>query len=68
MSPLEHFTLLFDFAVVVTVALIVRRLRRGLKPLPVHNWRPSDDARSGRRVTLLIYPKGRRPVFSKGPR
>jgi hypothetical protein len=60
-SPIEKFALLFDFAVVVTVVFIARRLRRGLKPLPLHNWRPSDDdARSGRRITLFIYPKGRK--------
>lgn len=61
MSP-ESFVLLFDAFVVVVVLLIVRQLRRPFRQLPQHNYRPSDDdARSGRRVTLLIYPKGRKP-------
>lgn len=60
MAPIERFALLFDFAVIVAVLLIARVLRR--KPLPLHNWKPSeDDARSGRRITLFIYPKGRKP-------
>lgn len=63
MSPIEKFALLFDFAVVVLVVLIARRVRRTLKPMPLHNWKPSDDdARSGRRITLFIYPKGRKPT------
>lgn len=63
MSHVEKVALLFDAAVFVIVALIARRLRRGSKPLPQHNWSPSedDDARSGRRITLFIYPKKGRP-------
>lgn len=62
MTPIERYALLFDFIVVVVVLLIARRLRRGWRPLPMQNWKPSDDdARSGRRITLFIYPKGRKP-------
>lgn len=60
MTPIERYALLFDFIVVIVVLLIARRLRRGWKPQPVHNYRPSDDdARSGRRITLFVFPKGR---------
>lgn len=62
MSPIEKYALLFDAFVAFVLVLIARRLRRGWKPAPVHNWKPSDDdARSGRRITLFIYPKGRKP-------
>jgi hypothetical protein len=55
---LESFALLFDAVVVAVVVAIVRYLRRTARPQPVQNWRPSDDdARSGRRITLFIYPK-----------
>lgn len=51
--------LLLDVTAVVVAVLVARYLRR--RPLPQHNYRPSsDDARSGRRVTLLVYPKGSR--------
>lgn len=56
---MEAFALLFDAAVVLVVCGLVRHLRR--RPAPVENYRPSDDdARSGRRVTLLIFKKGAR--------
>jgi hypothetical protein len=59
-TPIERYALLFDFIVVVIVLLIARRLRRGWKPLPMQNWKPSDDdARSGRRITLMMFPKGK---------
>lgn len=50
--------LLLDLLAVVFAVLVARHLRR--RPLPQQNYRPSDDARSGRRVTLFIYPKGSR--------
>lgn len=59
MNP-EAFALLFDALVVAVVVAIARYLRRTARPLPQQNYRPSeDDARSGRRVTLLIYPRKR---------
>lgn len=62
MSPIEKFVLLYDAAVVAFAWWVVRRVKRGHRPLPMHNWKPSDDdARSGRRITLFIYPKGRKP-------
>lgn len=58
MTHIEAFALLFDAACLTGAVLIARRLRRGWKPQPLHNYRPSDDdERSGRRITLFIYPK-----------
>lgn len=59
MNSIEKFALLFDLAVVLVVVWVARYLRRGPRPLPQQNWRPSDDARSGRRLTLFIRPKGK---------
>lgn len=62
MSILEKFVLLYDAAVVCFVVFVARKVSRALRPLPHHNYRPSDDdARSARRITLFIYPKGRKP-------
>lgn len=57
MSILQKYVLLFDAAVVAFAVFVVRRLIRGFRPLPQHNYRPGDDARSGRRVTLFVRPK-----------
>lgn len=53
------FAVVLDLVAIVVAVLVARHLRR--RPLPQQNYRPSlDDARSGRRVTLFIYPKGTR--------
>lgn len=52
---LESFALLFDAAVVFIVWRIAKYLRR--RPHPVQNWRPSNDARSGARITLFMRAK-----------
>lgn len=53
---MEAFVILFDVAVLAFAVWVARRLKTP-RPNPLENWHPSDDARSGRRITLFSRPK-----------